>query len=92
MEYIRDLPTLLQQLFYEFFSVGGLVFVLRFRIILCFVAAILYLVCPFDILSEAAFGILGFIDDIAIILLLLFYVSEIYRNVITDRAATALIE
>ena len=89
MEYIRDFPTLLQQLFYEFFSVGGLVVVLRFRIVLCLVAAMLYLVSPIDILSEAAFGLLGFIDDIVIILLLLFYITEIYRNVVTDRATAA---
>jgi RING finger protein 170 len=90
MEYIRDLPTLLEQLFYEFFSASGLVLVLRFRIVLCFVAALLYVLSPIDILSEAAFGLLGFLDDIVIALLVLFYVSEVYRNVVADRAANAL--
>ena len=89
LEYIRDLPTLLEQLFYEFFSGSGLVLVLRFRIILCFVAVLLYILSPIDILSEAAFGLLGFLDDIVIALLVLFYVGEIYRNVVADRAANA---
>ena len=89
MEYIWDLPTLLEQLFYEFFSGSGLVLVLRFRIVLCFIAALLYVLSPIDILSEAAFGLLGFLDDIVIALLVLFYVSEVYRNVVADRAANA---
>ncbi len=89
MEYIRDLPTLLEQLFYEFFTGSGLVLVLRFRIVLCFIAALLYVISPIDILSEAAFGLLGFLDDIVIALLVLFYVSEVYRNVVADRAANA---
>jgi RING finger protein 170 len=89
MEYIWDLPTLLEQLFHEFFSGSGLVLVLRFRIALCFIAALLYVLSPIDILSEAAFGLLGFLDDIVIALLVLFYVSEVYRNVVADRAANA---
>ena len=89
LEYIRDLPTLLQQLFHELFSGSGLILVLRFRIILCFIAALLYLLSPIDILSEAAFGLLGFLDDIVITILVLFYVSEVYRNVVADRAANA---
>ncbi|XP_028404570.1 E3 ubiquitin-protein ligase RNF170-like [Dendronephthya gigantea] len=89
MEYIQDLPTLLAQLFHELFNGTGLVLLLRFRIIVCFLAALLYFVSPIDILSEAAFGLLGFLDDIVIALLVLFYVSEVYRNVVADRAANA---
>ena len=63
---------------------------LRLRIIFCFIAAILYFVSPIDILPEAAFGILGFFDDIVVFLLLLVYVTEIYRNFVANRAAAAL--
>lgn len=89
MEYIQDLPTLLSQLFHELFNGAGLVLLLRFRIIFCFVAILLYFVSPIDILSEAAFGLIGFLDDIVFALLVLFYVSEVYRNVVVDRAANA---
>lgn len=85
MEYIYDLPILLQQLFYEFFNGSGLAFFLRFRIIFCFIAATLYFVSPFDFLSEAAFGLLGFVDDLIIALIALFYVSNVYRNIVADR-------
>lgn len=90
MEYICDLPTLLSQLFHELFTRSSLVFVLRFRIVLCFIAALLYVLSPIDILSEAAFGLLGFLDDLFIALLVLFYISEVYRNVVANRAANAL--
>ena len=86
MDYIYDLPTLLGQLWSELFSVGGLVWVLRLRIILCFLAAILYFVSPLDIIPESLFGVLGFLDDALIILLLLVYVTEIYRRVVANRA------
>lgn len=86
MDYIYDLPTLLRQLFSELFSVGGLVWVLRLRIILCFFAAALYFVSPLDIIPESVFGFLGLMDDVLIILLLLVYITEMYRRVIANRA------
>ena len=61
----------------------------RVRILVCFLAALLYFVSPFDIIPEAVFGILGFLDDLFILLLLAIYVSLIYRNVIQQRATNA---
>jgi len=74
MDFLRDLPTLLHQLCSELFSVGGLVWVLRLRITLCFFAAALYFISPLDIIPESVFGFLGLMDDVLIILLLLVYV------------------
>ncbi|XP_068725868.1 E3 ubiquitin-protein ligase RNF170-like isoform X1 [Montipora capricornis] len=89
MDYLRDLPTLLRQLCSELFSVGGLVWVLRLRITLCFFAAALYFISPLDIIPESVFGFLGLMDDVLIILLLLVYVTEMYRRVIANRAEEA---
>ncbi|KXJ21914.1 E3 ubiquitin-protein ligase RNF170 [Exaiptasia diaphana] len=86
MDYIRDFPTLLRQLLSELFSVGGLVWVLRMRIILCFLAAALYFVSPLDIIPESVFGFLGLLDDFLIVLLLLVYVTEAYRQYVANRA------
>ncbi|XP_032230065.1 E3 ubiquitin-protein ligase RNF170 [Nematostella vectensis] len=86
MEHLRDLPTLLRQLFSELFSVGGLVWVLRMRIILCFFAAALYFISPLDIIPESVFGILGLLDDALILLLLLVYVTEAYRQYVANMA------
>lgn len=89
LDYIRDLPTLLRHLWNEFFSVGGLMYMFRIRIILCFFAACMYLISPLDIIPEAIFGILGLFDDLFVVLLLTIYISIIYRRFITNRAQNA---
>lgn len=89
LDYIRDLPMLLRHLWNEFFSVGGLMYMFRIRIILCFFAACMYLISPLDIIPEAVFGILGLFDDVFVVLLLTIYISIIYRRFITNRAQNA---
>lgn len=87
-EHLQDLPTLLRHAIAEFFTVGGLIWMFRLRIIVCFLAALLYFISPLDIIPEAVFGIFGFIDDLFIVLLLAIYISIIYRQVIQNRAGT----
>lgn len=87
MDYIRDLPTLLRHTYNEFFTVGGLIWMFRLRVMICFVAAILYFISPLDIIPEAVFGLLGFLDDFFIILLLAIYITLIYRQYVQNRAA-----
>lgn len=85
MDRIMDLPTLLRHAFREMFSVGGLFRMFRIRIVLCLLGALFYLVSPLDIIPEALFGILGFMDDLFVIFLLLIYISIMYREVVTQR-------
>ncbi|XP_023070205.1 E3 ubiquitin-protein ligase RNF170 isoform X4 [Piliocolobus tephrosceles] len=85
IERIMDLPTLLRHAFREMFSVGGLFWMFRIRIILCLMGAFFYLISPLDFVPEALFGILGFLDDFFVIFLLLIYISIMYREVITQR-------
>uniref|UniRef100_H3AD78 E3 ubiquitin-protein ligase RNF170 n=2 Tax=Latimeria chalumnae TaxID=7897 RepID=H3AD78_LATCH len=85
MDRIMDLPTLLRHAFREMFSVGGLFWMFRIRILLCLMGALLYLASPLDFLPEALFGILGFLDDLFVIFLLLIYISIMYREVVTQR-------
>ncbi|XP_063311421.1 E3 ubiquitin-protein ligase RNF170 [Pelobates fuscus] len=85
MERIMDLPTLLRHAFREMFSVGGLFWMFRIRIVLCVLGALFYIVLPLDIIPEALFGILGFLDDFFVFFLLLIYISIMYREVVTQR-------
>ncbi|XP_068190308.1 E3 ubiquitin-protein ligase RNF170 [Antennarius striatus] len=85
MDRLRDVPTLLRHAFREMFSVGGLFWMFRIRILLCLIGAITYLASPLDILPEALFGLLGFLDDFFVILLLFVYISIMYREVVTQR-------
>ncbi|KAH9504149.1 hypothetical protein Btru_065113 [Bulinus truncatus] len=57
-EYLQDLPTLLRHAFQEFFSIGGLMWMFRLRIVILIFAAFVYLVSPLDILPEGVFGII----------------------------------
>ena len=85
---MRDLPTLLRHLASEFFSVGGLVLMFRLRVLVLFAAALLYFISPLDIIPEAVFGVLGFLDDIFILILLAVYISIMYRQFVVQRAQT----
>lgn len=85
IDYLRDLPTLLRHLSAEFFSLGGLMYMLRIRIVLCFIAAIMYLISPLDMIPEAIFGLLGLLDDIFVVILLAVYVTIIYRRFLANR-------
>ena len=79
IEYLRDSPTMLRHLVREF------VWMFRMRIIVLFFLAFCYFISPLDIIPEAAFGILGFLDDFFVLMLLAIYVSIIYRRVIAAR-------
>lgn len=85
MDYIRDLPTISRHLWNEFFSVGGLVYMFRIRIVLCLLAGFIYLISPLDVIPEAVFGLLGFLDDLFVFLLLAIYLSILYRRYLADR-------
>ncbi|KAK3089962.1 hypothetical protein FSP39_008038 [Pinctada imbricata] len=89
IDYLRDLPTLLRHAFTEFFTVGGLIWMFRLRIIVCFFAAFMYFISPLDIIPEAVFGVLGFMDDLFILLLLAIYISIIYRQYVQNRPTNA---
>lgn len=85
LDHLRDLPTLLRHAGSEFFSVGGIMYMFRLRIVLCFVAAVMYLISPLDMIPEAIFGILGLLDDLFVVLLLAIYVTVIYRRFLAAR-------
>lgn len=85
LDYLWDLPTLLRHASSEFFSVGGLMYMFRLRIFLCFFAALMYLISPLDMIPEAVFGFLGLLDDLFVIFLLAIYVTVIYRRFLATR-------
>ncbi|XP_016384371.1 E3 ubiquitin-protein ligase RNF170-like [Sinocyclocheilus rhinocerous] len=87
LERLRDVPTLLRHAFREMFSVGGLFWMFRVRILLCVLAALMYLASPLDFIPEGVLGLLGFMDDFFVILLLFIYISIMYREVVTQRLA-----
>lgn len=57
----------------------------RFHILIVVFLLFLYVLLPLDILPESFLGLLGFIDDIVIILGALVYLTLIYRAYIIQR-------
>ncbi|CAM9764344.1 unnamed protein product [Laminaria digitata] len=43
---------------------------------------VVYIFCPFDILPESIFGIVGLLDDLIIALVLLLYITTVYRTML----------
>ncbi|KAJ9583395.1 hypothetical protein L9F63_022261 [Diploptera punctata] len=85
MEMIWDVPILLRHLCIDFFTAQGLVWMFRIRILLCFLAGILYLFSPLDLIPETVFGIIGLMDDVFVVFVLTVYVTIIYRRVVSSR-------
>jgi len=83
-EHLRDLPVLLRHLWSFVWSADGLSWLFRLRIFTLGGVAALYLLSPFDIVPEAAFGIFGLLDDLVIVALFLIYSSILYRNFVVQ--------
>jgi uncharacterized membrane protein YkvA (DUF1232 family) len=65
-------------------STDGIYLIFRIRIILLAGFAFLYILSPFDIIPEMAFGIFGFIDDILVFGLFVMYATILFRNFVTQ--------
>ena len=57
----------------------------RLRILFCFLIVFIYFIVPLDLIPEAVFGVLGFIDDLLLLMLLTVYLTIAYRNVAVMR-------
>ena len=51
----------------------------RLHLLFLLLIMILYLLSPLDLVPESVFGLLGLLDDLAVILLMLVFVTIIYR-------------
>ena len=75
-----DFPVLARHMFRNFFTVTGLVYMLRLRIVVYLLIVLLYILSPFDIIPESVLGLLGFVDDIIIAAVILLYLTVLFRQ------------
>lgn len=54
----------------------------RIRVFLCLFGMAVYILSPFDILPEAAFGVLGMVDDVFIAFVVLVYATILFRQLL----------
>lgn len=82
---VRDTPTLIQYVFRELVSIGGLSCCKRVWIIVFLFLVMIYLISPIDLIPEAIFGPIGLIDDIISIIAVFVYIAGIYRQDMIQR-------
>lgn len=85
MEYLMDFPVLLRHMFRQLFTVDGMVWMFRLRVILYLTLVALYVVSPFDLIPESAAGVLGFMDDIILLIVVLIYLTVLYRSYVSQQ-------
>ncbi|KAK3924321.1 E3 ubiquitin-protein ligase RNF170 [Frankliniella fusca] len=85
--HLRDFPTTVRHLWREILRSDGDTAhtIFRLRIALFFAAAVMYLASPLDLVPEAAFGALGLLDDVMVVVLLAIYLSILYRRLVVSR-------
>ena len=57
---------------------------LKVKMVLMICAFMMYFLSPFDLIPEAFFGIVGIIDDIFVVFILFFAMSNMFHNNQTD--------
>lgn len=85
LEVLRDVPTLITHLFSRLFTgEDGFTVAFQLRIVVLVLFWILYLLSPLDLIPEAAFGIVGLMDDIVVFIFLSMYLTTLFRAVMSQ--------
>ncbi len=74
---VYDAPALLRHLCSRICTVRVM---LRIKMVLLLSCFLLYFFLPFDLVPESVFGMLGMLDDLAIVFILLLVMSNMYYN------------
>ncbi|KAJ1366194.1 hypothetical protein KIN20_026795 [Parelaphostrongylus tenuis] len=85
LEYLWDLPVLIPYALRNLFDLNGLIIMFRLRIFFIMVGIIAYVLSPFDIIPESAYGFIGLMDDIFVAILLLVYIAIAIRHFMARR-------
>ncbi|KAK1276402.1 hypothetical protein QJS04_geneDACA001840 [Acorus gramineus] len=83
---LQDLPFLIRRLLRELIDPQrSLPLVIRARVLFAMVLSAVYVLSPIDILPEAVLGVVGFVDDFLVVLVVFLHLAAIYRSVLVYR-------
>ncbi|KAK6055257.1 zinc finger, C3HC4 type [Cooperia oncophora] len=85
LEYLWDLPVLIPYVIRSLFDFNGLMIMFRLRVVFIALGIFAYVLSPFDIIPESAYGLIGLIDDLFVAVLLLVYIAIAIRHVMARR-------
>lgn len=79
-EVIRDVPFIMRHMFSDLLLNMNIYVLIRWKIYIVLLSTLIYFISPLDLIPEAMFGIIGFLDDILVIVTVVTYLSIIYRH------------
>ncbi|KAI6689671.1 hypothetical protein NL676_026499 [Syzygium grande] len=83
---MQDLPFFLRRLARELMDPErSLPFIIRARVYISMVLSVIYVLSPVDFIPEAINPIIGYLDDLIIVLICFLHVSALYRSVLYSR-------
>jgi len=82
-ELLSDMPTLATEAVRSVIDGRGASTVIRAKISVMLLTAMLYTLSPVDLVPEAVFGFFGFVDDAFVIILITYLLASIWRDVLT---------
>ncbi|XP_043941468.1 E3 ubiquitin-protein ligase RNF170-like [Protopterus annectens] len=85
VDYFYDMPFYINLALRGLFTMAGIVWIFFFRIAVCSFGAIICLTSPLNIIPEPLCGILGTVDDLAVLVLLLTCMFNIRQQVQSER-------
>lgn len=82
-ELLGDMPTLATEAARSVIDGRGVTVVIRARIAMLLLSAMLYTLSPFDLVPEAVFGLFGLVDDAVVVVLIAYALAATWRGVLT---------
>ncbi|KAI4367907.1 hypothetical protein MLD38_016533 [Melastoma candidum] len=83
---MQDLPFFIGRLARELaHPERSLPFIIRVRVFIAIALSVVYVISPVDIVPESVLGIIGYLDDLIIVMICILHVSAIYRSVLYNR-------
>ena len=84
-DFMFDSPFLVRQFIREIRNTNGRILLQHPYLVGYFVLLMIYLISPIDLLPELVFGIFGYIDDFAFIVLFLVGIGITFMKILTNR-------
>lgn len=83
---IADLPFFMRRLLRELMDPQRtLPLVFRARMVFAMILSMIYVLSPIDLLPEGVLGVIGFLDDVFILLIVFLHLAAIYRSILLYR-------
>ncbi|PIC46267.1 hypothetical protein B9Z55_006016 [Caenorhabditis nigoni] len=85
LDFLRDIPILLPYLIRNFFNNDIFTLIYQIRMAFVIFCLVVYFLLPFDIVPESVYGVIGFLDDCIIGLVIICAFLRWFRNYMAER-------